>query len=76
MDCWFRSSVAFALGGGLLIGVGGCNSGEPGADSGQSGRRLTTGFPGGQADAGGKGAGQEYRGGANDSDASGSTPSS
>jgi cytochrome c peroxidase len=32
MDRWFRSSMAFALGGGLLIGVGGCNSGEPGSD--------------------------------------------
>ncbi|MGP0063951.1 MAG: cytochrome c peroxidase [Isosphaeraceae bacterium] len=33
MDRWFRSSLIFAIGGGLLIGVGGCNSGEPGAES-------------------------------------------
>jgi cytochrome c peroxidase len=36
MDRWFRSSMALALGGGLLIGIGGCNLGEPGAESGGS----------------------------------------
>ncbi len=33
MDRRFRSSLAFVLGGGMLIGVGGCNDGEPGASS-------------------------------------------
>jgi cytochrome c peroxidase len=37
MECWFRSSASFVLGGLLLIGSGGCNTEEQTADSGQSG---------------------------------------
>ena len=40
MDRRFRSSLAFVLGGGMLIGVGGCNIGEPGASSPPSGGAL------------------------------------
>jgi cytochrome c peroxidase len=34
MMCWFRSTVAFLLGGAVLIGSGGCEPGEPSSGTG------------------------------------------
>ena len=37
MECWIRSSAAFVLGGVVLIGSGGCDSGQQAADSSPAG---------------------------------------
>ena len=77
MDCWFRSSLAFVLAGGVLIGVGGCDIRRTrGRIPSSRPAPLQTDFPVGQAHAGGEGAGQEDRGRDHHTRPSGSIPSS